>query len=115
MADVFSMKRNDTRPRYKAQLTQSDPLAPATQIPVDLSTATSVRFLMSKDGSVKVNAPATVTDAVNGRVEYTWIPADTNESGVYLAEWEVSWGGDKQTFPSEGYLTVSITEDLNNA
>jgi hypothetical protein len=114
-ADVFTMKRNDTRPKFKSRLTQADPLAPETQISVDLTAATAVKFIMREEssvGSAKVNAAAVITDAANGRVEYTWTTGDTDTAGTYNAEWEVSWGGDKQTFPSEGYLVVIVEDDL---
>ena len=114
MPDVFTMKRNDTRPKYKGQLMQTDPLAPATKIPVDLSTATGVKLIMrtGAGGEAKVNAAAVITDPTNGRVEYTWVVGDTDTAGDFNAEWEVSWGGDKQTFPSVGYLVIIIEDDL---
>lgn len=109
---AFKMKRNDTRPIYKAQLTQADENDPEIQVPVDLTSATAVKFIMSKDGTVKVNQAAVVSDAANGRVQYTWVAGDTSLSGTFNVEWEVSWGTDKQTFPSEGYLTITIEDDL---
>jgi 5-hydroxyisourate hydrolase-like protein (transthyretin family) len=112
---AFSMKRNDTRPIYKAQLTQPSEADPAIYEPVNLTTATQVRFLMKKDAILKVNAIATIADAAQGRVQYTWAAVDTDESGTYNVEWEVSWGTDKQTFPTEGYNTITIQDDLNDA
>ena len=116
MADqIFTMKRNDRRPKYKGQLTQADPLNPLTQIPVDLTAATGVKLIMSPStggGAPKVNAAATISDAAAGRVEYAWGASDTDDSGTFNAEWEVSWGTEKQTFPSEGYLIIIIEDDL---
>ena len=112
---AFIMKRNDTRPIYKAQLTQTDPANPANQIPVDLTAATQVRFLMKVNpltGTPKVNAAATVTDAVNGKVQYTWAALDTDTAATYFVEFEVHWGTDLQTFPSDDYLSITIKEDL---
>jgi NADPH-dependent ferric siderophore reductase len=112
---AFQMKRHDTRPVYKAQLRQTDPNDASATIPVDLTTATAVKFIMSNNNTIKVNAAATVTDAANGRVQYTWIAADTDTSGVFNVEWQVSWGTDKQTFPSAGYSSITISDDLDNS
>jgi 5-hydroxyisourate hydrolase-like protein (transthyretin family) len=108
----FTMKKNDTRPIFRAQLLQTDPADENLSIPVDLTAATAVRFLMKKDATLKVDGVATVENAAQGRVYYTWIPADTNESGNFNVEFEVSWGTDKQTFPSDAYMTVTIMDDL---
>jgi hypothetical protein len=110
------MKRNDLLPTYRAQLLQTDPETLVTT-PVDLSGITSVKFIMrlktSTTGGPKVAAAATVFDAANGVVEYTWISGDTNIEGDYNVEIEVTWPGSKiQTFPADSYLTVKIVTDL---
>lgn len=113
---AFVIKRNDTRPIFKAQLTQTDPTGATTnQVPVDLTTATSVKFYMRltpNTGILEVSGTAAIVDAATGKVSYTWIAADTDTAGQYLAEFEVSWGTDKQTFPSDDYLTITVKDDL---
>lgn len=109
---AFTMKRNDTRPVIEAQLLMPDPVDPSTNIAVDLTAASSVKFLMKKDSTLKVTAAATVVNAATGLVRYTWAVGDTDTSGTYNVEWEVSWGSDKQTFPSDSYLNVVIMDDL---
>lgn len=101
----FTIKRNDRRPRYRVNLT-------ADGAPVDLTAATSVRFLMKEGTTLKVDGVATVVDALNGGVEYAWAVGDTDTAGEYQVEIEVSWGGETQTFPSDGYFTCSIQNDL---
>lgn len=112
---AFIIKRNDTRPIFKAQLTQSDPLDPTNQIPVDLTAATQVKFFMRltpNTGILEVAGDATITDAPNGMVQYTWVAADTDTAGSYIAEFEVHWGTDTQTFPSDDYLAITVKDDL---
>lgn len=50
-----------------------------------------VYFTMKKsidddDGNAVVNTTATIEDAVNGKVSYTFTPADTQEIGAYVCE-----------------------------
>jgi len=112
MAD-FKMKRGDQSPAIKYQL-QDD-----QGKPVDITGFQEVRFLMRPGGDspLKVdadtNSGVTVTDAANGVVKYEWGSGDTDTSDGFKAEWEVTYsGGDVETFPSSGYITISITPDL---
>lgn len=103
---AFEIKRNDRRPRWRVQLT-------ANTIPVNLTTATAVTFTMKTGATTKVNKGAmTIVDATTGVVEYPWASGDTDTAGTYNAEVEVSWGGEFQSFPSKGYFTVTIEDDL---
>lgn len=111
MAD-FSIKAHDRLPSISARLTTNG-------VKVNLSTATSVKFIMRLKGSttVKVNATGTIADPVNGVVRYDWLAVDTDTPGSYEAEWQVIWSdGDKpQTFPTLTYHTVDVLADLDNA
>jgi hypothetical protein len=109
---MFVIKRHDRRPRYRVKLTQSDP-STGIQVPVDLSGASSVRFIMTgKSGVVVVNSAADFVDPVNGIVEYAWADGDTATAGDFNVEFEVMWGDEPQTFPSYGYFTCKIVNDL---
>lgn len=105
MADLFKIKRNDRRPRYRVQLTANDE-------PVDLTGASGVKFLMGS-AATTVEGVATIVDAATGVVEYAWAVGDTATAGEFNVEFEVDWGADEtQTFPDDGYFAVKITTDL---
>ena len=109
---AFEIKRNDLLPRYRIQLTQSDPDT-GEQSPVDFTAATGAVFIMKLGGAVKIDRePMTFVDRVAGIVEYEWVLGDTDTSGGYSVEIEVDWSGKPQTFPSTGYFSVVIGEDL---
>lgn len=106
MAD-FVIKRNDLDPAIEAQLLNAD------GTPLDL-TGRTVKFIMRlrSGSSPKVNANATIASATDGQVSYSWTGTDTDTSGSYIAEWETTLAGRKQTIPSGGYLTIDIVDDL---
>jgi len=84
---------------------------------IDLTDAT-VYFHCGAEGdpdNAIVDALATVVDAENGRVRYTWTAADTAEAGTYQAEFELQWGGGAviRTVPSRsGAFKVVIRPEV---
>jgi hypothetical protein len=103
----FRIKKRDLLPEIQGTCEDANG-------PVDLTTASSVRFLMGLSGSAtnKVSAAATFVDRPNGIVKYTWAGTDTDTAGDYDAEFEVTWPGTKpETFPNRGFIKVSITDD----
>ena len=107
MSRLF-VKQNDTSPAIEATLQDSDGEA------VNLTSATA-RFLMRRRGrtTAKVSAEATITNAAAGVVQYDWDPADTDTPGQYEAEFEVTYSdGTKETFPSRGYISIVIVDDI---
>lgn len=85
--------QGNTAPDIVAQL--RDELTPT--IPLNLTTATSVRFQMRKpdDRWFTVDAVAAVTNPSQGLVSYSWGPKDLNVDGEYDTQWEVHWGEGK--------------------
>lgn len=103
----FWIKQNDTAPVLDAILKDSD------DVVVDV-TGASIRFIMSAiDGTIKVNDTGTVIDGAAGHVRYEWVAADTDTTGTYIAEWEVTYPNSTiETFPSSGYFEIRIMDDL---
>lgn len=110
----FYIKQNDTRPRYVATLL--DNFGEPDQAPINLTNATSVKFLMRSTGnagSPKVTAAAAITSAASGIVTYTWVAGDTDTIGEFDVEFEITWSdGGVETVPNDGYLSVVIEDDL---
>lgn len=104
----FSIHKDDTDPPIDDTLMDEDRNAK------DL-TGASVDFIMKDPtaSSAKVSAAATVVNASAGEVEYEWSSGDTDTTGWYKAEWEVTYGdGDIETFPTEprDYVIVHVEE-----
>jgi len=106
---AFKIKTNDTSPKLTVDLSDASGAA------ISLLGSTA-RFHMKKYGatSLKIDASADITDAANGRVEYTWVSGDTDTAGTYYGEIEVTYGDlTVETFPNNGYFTIIIQEDLD--
>lgn len=109
MAADFVIKSFDRLPSIQATLSSAGG-------PINLTTATAVRFIMrpAAGGAVKVNAPAVIVTPASGVVRYDWAANDTNLAGSYQAEWSVTWAdGKQQTVPTTSYHTVDVLADLD--
>jgi hypothetical protein len=105
MMMTVTLKRNDTKDNIKATLSNESG-------PVDLTGAT-VRFLMSRRNTLKVDRQAIIQDAVNGIVWMVFEQGDTEEVGAFQAEFEVTFSdGRIETFPNNGYILIHIQNDL---
>ena len=106
MYDV-TLKRGDTRHAIRAVLKD------ATGSPVDL-TDCSVSFHMAPLlRPVTISRAAHIENADAGEVWVVWVPGETDVSGIYQAEFKVTWpDGRKETFPNSGYISINIIRDL---
>lgn len=105
MADL-NLKRGDLEPAVRVSLAFSD------GSPVPLASVIEIRFRMADvltRAEIFSRAAQVDGDPALGQVVYVWQPGDTDIAGVYYAEFEVIWPGSRpQTYPPQGYLTVSI-------
>jgi hypothetical protein len=110
---AFTMKQGDTLPNLVATLT-SGPSA-VSQTAVDLTTATGVVLILRPEGAVTAGTrlTAAITNAAGGQVTYDWQAGDTDDVGTFDCEWEVAFGAEKQTFPSDSYFQIIIVDDLD--
>jgi hypothetical protein len=100
-------KHGDTAPGQKVRLVGRDG-------PAVLAAAEVVMHLA---GHPDVSWPATVVDANEGIVETPRpvLPVEGRLSQRLRAEFEVTYaGGQIQTFPEDGYLTVTVWSDLDD-
>jgi len=106
MSETFTIKRGDTSPGIKYQITLG-----AGQTLVG---ATAIFKMKSINGTtLKVNAAASVDNATNV-LSYAWVSADTNTADIFRAEFEVTYADTKvETFPNEGYIQINVVSDLD--
>lgn len=109
---TFRLKRGDTKAR------DFDLTYAGGKRPVDLTNATTIRYLMAPapggPAATLVNATVVVVGApTSGRVRWTPQASHVALAGIYRAEVEVTWNdASKETFPEDGWLDVVITADL---
>lgn len=107
MGSQFFIKQGDQLPAIQSTLLD------ANGLPINLSGA-SVVFLMRKLGAPtpKVEASASIVDALNGIVAYAWQPGDTDTPDSYGGEWVATVGGLQMTVPNFNYVTIIISPNL---
>ncbi len=120
MAEVFTIKRDDTLPKIQVQCWDDE----AKTVKTDLTLATSVAFhMMDREESglaspnLKIESPAViVAPPTDGIIEYLWNDGDgdTDVEGTFFAEFEVTWSPtSRTTYPNDGYIIVKIPDDLD--
>lgn len=79
-------------------------------------TGSTVLFLMKKYRSpgTAYSFAATIVTAASGTVSYVPGVGFPTDVGSYKQEWQVTYSNGKiLTFPTDGYNTIEIVEDLN--
>lgn len=112
----FTLKQGDLRPALLATFTD------ATGARVNLTGATVILYIRrSATGDLLLAKPSTVAPdqtpegGTRGDVSYSWAAGETDVPGEYVAEWVVTFAdGTIQTFPTEGAISLSIREDVEN-
>lgn len=98
----MNIKQGDTGPPLTITCTDNGDA-------VDLSAADTVKVIA--DGAATFTR--TVTGSNAGVVVMPWQTTDTAALGQIQLEVEVTWqDGTIQTFPGEGFLRVTVTNDL---
>ncbi|MEO1108247.1 MAG: hypothetical protein AAFX90_10025 [Pseudomonadota bacterium] len=106
MSETFTIKRGDTSPGIKYQLTLA-----SDQTLVGAGALFKMKGI--NDDTAKVNASATVDD-VNNILTYDWDLVDTDTADIFEAEFEVTYADTKkETFPNDGYLQIEVVADLD--
>ena len=108
MAD-FTIGQNDLLPIISAVLTNE------SGTPVNLTGATVSFHMSAANGTPKVNEAAVIDSPAAGTVHYDWAVGDTDEAGLFDAEWEVIFttGTKPLTFPNTATkISVQVTEEL---
>ena len=103
----FTIKRNDTLPYLQAQLLDA-------AVAADISGATAVEFILRAtcSGKALFVKPAVVLNAATGSVRYEWAVGDTATAGAYRGEFQVTYGTQKSTYPSNSHIPITIIADL---
>lgn len=119
MAD-FEIKRGDLLPIISTTLTN----AAGQAITVPTGVGTSVTFFMRLASAPTDSAPAVTgvcavadqaSGVTRGQVSYVWQAGDTDVAGDYNVEWKViAADGRPQTFPTVGFDTLRINDDLES-
>jgi 5-hydroxyisourate hydrolase-like protein (transthyretin family) len=112
---AFSIKNGDTSPAYVVDLQDDVDSTPAA---IDLTDADTVTFKMRLTGTTGapvIDELMDITTPASGRVTYEWAVGDTAETGTYDVEFEIGWSdGTVETVPNSGYMTVIVTDDLDD-
>lgn len=111
MAASVTVKQYDTYPPLSATLTDSNG-------PINLSTATSVEFVMvGNKTATKVTGACAITNATQGQVKYQWATNDLATPDTYQVEFAIHWASGVQKVPNTyaGNPTVEVDQDLTGA
>ena len=104
-------KKGDTADPYTAVLEDDNG-------PVDITGYSQVRFFMKnvETGNKKIQgAQMNVVNPSEGKVRYEWSDQDVDTVGTFEAEVVVTFVDGDETFPSEGFKSISINEDIEEA
>lgn len=106
----LTLKRNDLQPYLYVQTIES------TGTAIDLTNATIRATMRNLDtGVLKIDrqtAGVTITAASTGFLQYQWQSGDTNTTGAYTFEFEITpQSGGKFTLPVGKDLLVTVVAD----
>jgi hypothetical protein len=99
----FTLTAGDTLPPLTSTLTDG------LGAPINLTTATvQLRMRRVDDSALVLSEPATIDDAEAGKVRYDWAEGDTDDPGLFFAEWRITYAsGARLTVPNELPIVVN--------
>lgn len=105
---TFEIKRGDLEPPLVVDVSGSSG---------DLSTVSSWKVIAKRGATLAftdVDPVVTLEDPPTAAaVRHNWVAGETDTAGDLSVEVEATWpGGRKQTFPPDGYVTVTVVPDL---
>lgn len=106
-----TIKKGDTADSYKGNCQDRDGT-------VNISGYSSVKFYMrdANNGTKIVDGKdMTVINETEGLVEYEFDASEVDTAGVYEAEVVVNFQDGDETFPSNGFKSIKIEEDIEDA
>ena len=110
----FILKQNDTLPALIIHVKTRGNLGEV--IAFDLDGVTGTTFSMIDNcGNLKVSkSDATILCSSGGTLQYSWEVMDTDESGKFIGEFELSYSGSgKLSVPQMGGIDIEILKDIN--
>src|SRR5215471_2940227 len=110
MLQEILVKRGDQLPTIEATLTYENGAV------IDLSGAgVTFQYRKTADSTIAVARNVSITDPVNGGVEYQWLTSDLIEAGGYVADFEIIFGdGRRLTVPTRGHIKMTVYDDLGD-
>ncbi len=102
---MIEVRENDLQPVAETVIRRG-----STIVDLTAEGATAVQFVMRHryESAVKIDAAGSIFDGPNGKLRYTWITGDTDTPGAYLADWEVTFPGGTETFPTRASDIVLV-------
>lgn len=102
------LKVGDVLPRLRKNLLNGD------GTPVDLTGGTVTLRMRALHGAVKIAAGAvSIVDAPAALVEYAWQAADSDTPGIFDYEWVITYSGNTETVPNNGFGQLTIGKNLS--
>jgi hypothetical protein len=102
-------KQGDTAPVLRETFTKPN----GTRYSLEGATVTLTIRALTAAAPLTLTGTTAITNALEGEASYTPSAQDTAVAGEYTATWHVTFpGGSEMTFPTEGYLSIEIEENL---
>jgi len=112
MAADIVWKQGDSGPAFKETFTKKS----GGRYSLEGATVTLNLRALTSPAPLALTGTLAITNPLEGEAEYIPSSQDTAVPGDYMATWTVVFpGGSQLTFPTEGYLSVLIEENLTTA